>query len=141
MSEVYAGRLALVKVDLAGVGGAAANWATIGQQRGLDHGRTTETADASHKGDNGWANVVITRIGWTLNCDGALDPADTVLQYLQTQWMAKAKIWVQFDPSLAGGTKMEGRAVLTDFSLSAPDGDLITFTASFQGAGALSTSP
>lgn len=139
---VHAGRLVLIKIDLNGVGGAGANWVTVGQQRGGGTKKGSETADSTHKGDDGWPSAVITRTPWSISCDGALDPLDSALAYLETSWAAKTKVYAQIDKSaLSGGTKKEGRAIITDFSDEYPEGDVVTFTLELQGDGALSTSP
>ena len=138
---VWAGRQVKLKVDLNGVGGGGANWVSIGQQRGGSLGRTTETADATHKDDNGWPAHVITRTPWTMSCDGALNPVDSAWGFLIAAWAAKTKVYVQMDASAIGGEKKEGIAIITDISSDFPESDVVSFTAEFQGSGPLVSSP
>lgn len=138
---VYAGRQILIKVDTNGVGGAGANWVTVGQQRGGGLARGSETADATHKDDAGYPSAVITRTPWSISCDGALNPSDTAWTYLLTNWKAKTKVWVQVDESAISGEKVEGQAIITDFSKEFPEGDLASYSLEFQGDGELANSP
>jgi predicted secreted protein len=138
---LYAGRLVLVKLDTNNVGGSGASWTTIGNQRGGSMKRGAETADSTHKSDAGWPSAVITRTPWSVSCDGALDAADTALAQLKTAWAAKTKQWVQIDYTSVGGIKEEGQAIITDFSLDFPEGDLCSYTLELQGDGPLAASP
>lgn len=138
---VFAGRKVKIKVDLNGIGGAGANWATVGQQRGGSFGQTTETADATHKDDDGWPQDVITRTPWTVSCDGALNPLDSAWGFLNAAWGSKTKVYVQVDASLIGGEKKEGQAVITNISREFPEGDAYTYTLEFKGQGPLVNSP
>lgn len=135
------GRSVLIKIDTNGVGGAGANWVTIGQQRGGSMSRSSETVDATTKGDSGWPTKVITRTPWSVSCDGALDPTDAAWVYLLGRWEAKAKPFVQVDASAIGGPKKEGRSVINTLDHDFPEPDLVTFTAELEGDGALTTSP
>jgi predicted secreted protein len=138
---VYAGREIRVWVDLNSVGGSGANWIAIGQQRGGGISRTTETADATHKDDIGWPSAVVTRTPWSISVDGAMDPADSAWGHLLGKWRAKAKPWIKVDASAIGGERSEGQAIITDLSYEFPESDLVTFSAEFQGDGALVASP
>jgi len=137
---VYAGRQVLIKIDTGDVGGAAATWVTIGQQRGGGFSRTSETADATHKGDSGWPDAVVTRTPWSVSCDGALNPADTAWAYLLTKWAAKAKLWVQVNANAISGEYKEGQALITDLSYEFPESDVVTFSLELMGSSSLVTS-
>lgn len=138
---VYPGRQVLIKIDTNGVGGAGASWVTIGQQRDGALERSSETADATHKGDDGYPAAVITSIPWSVSCEGALPPGDSALTYLVTQWAAKAKVWIQVDESAISGEEKEGQAIITAFRKQYPIKDLISYSLDLQGDGELVTSP
>lgn len=138
---VYAGRLVLVKIDNNDVGGAGANWLTIGQQRGGNFSRSSETADATHKGLLGFPSAIITRIPWSFSCDGALDPADAAWTKILTSWKNKAKPYFQVDASGISGEKQEGTCIITDCSYEFPENDVVTYTLELQGDGSLNPSP
>ena len=137
---VYAGRQVLVKVDTNETGGATATWQTIGQQRGGGFGRTSETADATHKDDNGWPDAVVTRTPWSVSVDGALNPADTAWTLLLTNWEAKIKTWVQVNAFPISGEYKEGEVLITDLSYEFPESDVVTFTCELMGSSPLVTS-
>lgn len=139
---VSAGREVLIKYDTNGVGGTGASWVTIGQQRGGGLGRSSETADATHKDDSGWASAVITRIGWSVSVDGAMNPSDTAWTNLLSDWASKSKVWIQIDQSaISGGTKREGQAIITTIDEDFPEGDIVAYTIELLGDGSLSASP
>jgi len=129
-----------VKIDLNGVGGAGANWSTIGQQRGGSDTIGNDTVDGTTKDSAGWVESVIVHKNWSVSIDGALDPADAGLSYLRTQLKAGAKVYVQIDATVAGGIKEEGRSI-GNMTRDHPEGDLVSFSAEFTGDGALTTSP
>lgn len=138
---VFAGRQVLVKVDTNGVGGAGASWITIGQQRGGSFGRTSETADATHKDDQGYPSAVITRTPWSMSVDGAMNPADSAWSYLLARWKAKEKPWIQVDASAIGGEKTEGTCIIANLTYDFPESDLVSYTAEFTGDGIPVASP
>lgn len=138
--SLYEGRKVLIKLDLNGVGGSGANWATIGQQRdgGLD--MDTETVDGTTKTDEGWANDVIVGASWSISCDGVLDPADSAWTQLYNSWEDLEKVWIQRDASQVGGIKKEGEAVITKLSEKFGNKELVSFSAEFKGQGKMATS-
>lgn len=138
---VYAGRLVLIKIDNNNVGGAGANWLTIAQQRGGNISRTSDTADATHKGLSGYPSAIITRIPWGFSADGALDPADPAWTKILADWAAKNKPWFQVDASGISGEKKEGTCIITDCSYEFPENDVVTYSLELQGDGSLNTSP
>jgi predicted secreted protein len=140
-NQVYAGRVVLIKVDDNDTGGGSATWKTVGQQRGGGQSRTSETADTTNKEDTGWPSAIVTRTPWGVSCDGALDPTDAAWIWMLARWEAKAKIWVQIYYTDIGGDNKEGQAIITDLSSEFPESDVVSFTAEFQGDGALVTSP
>lgn len=137
---IYNGKDVKIKIDTAGVGGASATWASISNQRGGSFSMSNNTVDSTTKDNAGWVDVFITDTTWSVSCDGALDPADPALSYLRGRVKARAKIWVQIDRSVIGGTKEEGQAVV-NMTEEFPVGDLVGFTLELAGAGTLSVSP
>lgn len=137
---VYAGRQVVVKIDTVEGGGAGATWVTIGQQRGGGFSRTSETADGTHKDDNGWPDAIVTRTPWSVSCDGALNPADAAWALLLTTWEAKTKAWIQVNAFDIAGEYVEGECIITDLSYEFPESDVVTFTCELMGASSLVTS-
>lgn len=138
---VNPGRLVLVKVDTNNVGGAGANWVTIAQQREGTLGQTTESIDASHKDDNGYASFVQGARGWSISAGGLLDAADSTLAFLQARWETTGKAYFQIDSTGIGGSKREGRGLITDYSQEFAFGDAVKYTLEVTGDGQLTASP
>ena len=138
---IYAGRVVLVKIDTNAVGGTGANWQSLGNQRGGSLSRSSDVVDATSKGDSGWPTAVVTRTPWSVSVDGAKDPNDSAWAHLLARWEAKTFVWVQVDESAVGGTKKEGKVLITSLESEFPEPDLVTFSVELQGNGALATSP
>jgi len=144
---VNSGRTVVVKIsaDSANHAYDSGSWTTIGQQRGGSSERSTEVADATHKGTaNNWATAVATRRGWSLSVDGVLDVADAGWVLLYGAWDSVAKEW--FLLSGAGMASADatttsviasGQAFVTSLSFDFPEADIVSYSAEIQGDGAL----
>ena len=114
------------------------SWVTIGQQRGGGVNRTGETADASHKDDNGWGSGVHTKNTWQFTIDGALNAADPAWAALLSAYRNQELKWFKVDRSAIGGEDEEGQCWITDLSDDNPNDGVVTYTLTLQGDGALS---
>jgi predicted secreted protein len=123
------------------------HWETIGQQRGGSLERSTETADATHKGTAGaWASSVHTRRGWSVSVDGVLDATGTAWGLLYDAWVASTGVpyWFLVDGSgMSGATLGEpsvtcsGTGFITSLTFDFPEADIVSFSVEIQGSGAL----
>jgi len=102
----------------------------------------------SNKEDGGWESAMEGYRSWDISCDALyawLDPdgvaiGGLTLSELFTDMInTRAKLGVTFGTTgvVSGDTKYTGEVWLTSASLSAPNEDTSTFSASFQGTGAL----
>ena len=102
----------------------------------------------SNKEDGGWESAMEGYRNWDISCDALyawLDPdgaaiGGLTLSELFTQMIdTREKLSVTFGTTGAtsGDTKYTGEVWLTSASLSAPNEDTSTFSASFQGTAAL----
>ena len=109
----------------------------------------------SNKEDGGWETAMEGYRNWDVSCDALyawLDPAgsaisnETLSELFQkyigkdstgTDNRASFTITFGVTGSTAGDTKYTGTAWLTSLSLTAPLEDTSTYSASFQGSGAL----
>ena len=74
---VESGRNITIAISSDGTNTTSTTWLTIGQQRAGSVERTSETADATHKGTSGgWATAAFTRKTWSISFDGVLDNTD-----------------------------------------------------------------
>jgi len=146
---VNSGRTVVVKIstDSANHAYDSGSWQTIGQQRGGSAERSTEVADATHKGTTGsWASSITTRRGWSLSVDGVLDVADQGWALLYAAWNSVAAEWFMVDGSTMTGVShpepsvvASGTAFVTSLSFEFPESDIVSYSAELQGSGALAT--
>lgn len=136
------GRKIWVEVDLNGVGDTGtADWQKIGQQRGGSSSGSTDTADGTHKDDDGWARGVETRRSWTLSVDGTLDMSDPVWVFVRNKWKSGTKIWCRINAQAEGGLQEYGEGWITDNSYEYPENDVVSFSIEIQGDGPLKPVP
>ena len=144
---VNSGRTVVVKVstDNANHVYDSASWTSIGQQRGGAAERTTDVADATHKGTTGsWATSISTRRGWSLSVDGVLDVSDQGWALLYAAWNSVDSEWFLLDGSTMSGVSHpepsvvgSGTAFITSLSFDFPEADIVSYSAELQGTGAL----
>lgn len=105
-------------------------------QRNATLSRSAETIDATSKDTAGfWKESLAGFKEYSIDCDGAFIEGDEAYQILETAFINSENVDVYLE--LPSGTRYEGNCTLTDFSLEAPYDDLVTFSISLQGNGAL----
>ena len=102
----------------------------------------------SNKEDGGWESAMEGYRNWDVSVDAMyawLDPAGSAIGGLTLSELfdimintrAKTSVTFGVTTTTAGDTKYTGDVWMTSASLSAPNEDSSTFSASFQGTGAL----
>ena len=125
--SVIAGKDGSIKVGAAAVG-YIDNWSLT-----INAG----TAETSQLGED-FKEFVGTVKDWSGSMSGSLDPADAQQKSMLTA-MGSTGTTTAVSVSLAAGsgTTFAGDALLTSIQIGAAHGDKITFSANFQGTGAL----
>lgn len=125
----YSGYDAVVYAYISGV------WTKVAGQRGATLTRSAETVDVTDKDGLGWMEYLAGLKSWTLDCDGLVRLDDSGYTYLETAYKDGTTIQVRLiTPS---GATYTGSALITELSNEAPMDDAFSFSASFQGTGAL----
>lgn len=107
-------------------------------QRNATLSRSAETIDATSKDSVGfWKESLAGFKEWSIDCDGAFIESDAAYKILETAFVNSENVNVYLE--LPSGTKYRGNCTITDFSLEAPYDDLVTYSISLQGSGALNT--
>lgn len=140
MSDQFAGRNILIKVDLDNVGGLAANWQDLPAQMDGDLDRKSKQVSTNNKQDDGWDSSLATGRGWTVSCSGAIDPKDPVWRALILDWRNSRKRWIKIDRTIIGGESEEGQANV-EIKEGMGNEDLLKFDCTFTGNGKLVRSP
>ncbi|MCT9858221.1 phage major tail protein, TP901-1 family [Priestia megaterium] len=109
-------------------------------QRNATLNRSAESIDATSKDTAGfWKESVAGFKEWSIEADGAFVESDVAYGLLETAFLNSENVDIYLE--LPSGTKYEGNATITDFSNEFPFDDLVTYSISFQGSGALTTVP
>jgi len=115
-------------------------WAKLPQQRGGNLSFSKEDVDSTNKDNSGWIDSVSTRRGWTASCDGVYENDDAAIQYLiDTNQLAASTTNYDVYIKLVdkAGDTYTGSATMDSIELECPEGDLVSYSLSFTGRGAL----
>ena len=107
----------------------------VGGQRNASLEMSAETIDTTVKSTGGWAAKIPGIKSWTSSCDGVYFLDDTGLTAAQTAFMNGTEVKLEFSK----GTDLvySGQAVITSMSVEAGQEDVVSYTISFEGTGAL----
>ena len=111
----------------------------VGGQRNASLEMSAETIDTTVKTTGGWAAKIPGIKSWTSSCDGIYFLNDAGLKAAQTAFMNGTA--VQLDFSKGEDLVYSGQAVITSMSVEAGQEDVVSYTISFEGTGALTATP
>ena len=111
----------------------------VGGQRNASLEMSAETIDTTVKTTGGWAAKIPGIKSWTSSCDGIYFVDDAGLEAAQTAFMNGTS--VQLDFSKGEDLVYSGQAVITSMSVEAGQEDIVSYTISFEGTGALTATP
>lgn len=106
-------------------------------QRGASLSRSAETLDATSKDSDGWKQSIAGFKEWSIDCDGAFVQSDEAYSELERAFIASENVDVEI--VMPAGKTYKGNATLTSFDMDFPYDDLVTYSLSLQGSGALNT--
>ncbi|ARK29049.1 phage major tail protein, TP901-1 family [Halalkalibacter krulwichiae] len=105
-------------------------------QRNASLTRSAESIDATSKDTEGfWKESLQGFKEWSIDADGAYVSNDAAYTELERSFINSENVDVLIE--LPSGTKYVGNATITDFSMEFPYDDLVTYSISLQGNGAL----
>ena len=107
----------------------------VGGQRNASLEMSAETIDTTVKTTGGWAAKIPGIKSWTSSCDGIYFLDDAGLEAAQTAFMNGTAVSLEFSNS--SGLSYSGQAVITSMSVEAGQEDVVSYTISFEGTGAL----
>ena len=107
----------------------------VGGQRNASVEMSAETIDTTVKTTGGWASKIPGIKSWTSSCDGVYFVDDAGLEAAQTAFMNGTAVSLEFSNS--NGLSYSGQAVITSMSVEAGQEDIVSYTISFEGTGAL----
>ncbi|MDT2304975.1 phage major tail protein, TP901-1 family [Paenibacillus larvae] len=106
-------------------------------QRSATISRSAETIDATSKDTEGyWKRILQGFKEWSIDADGVFVESDQAYyKELEDAWLNSENVKIYIE--LPGRRRYAGEATITDASLEMPYDDLVTYSLSFQGSGAL----
>lgn len=107
----------------------------VGGQRNASLEMSAETIDTTVKSTGGWASKIPGIKSWTSSCDGVYFVDDAGLEAAQAAFMNGTEVKLDFSNS--SGLAYSGQAVITSMSVEAGQEDIVSYTISFEGTGAL----
>jgi TP901-1 family phage major tail protein len=113
---------------------ATPSYVKLAGQRGGTLNRESDTIDMSSKDGDGWADNEQGLNTWSIEGDGILSETDAGYEALETAWMDKKPVMVQFQTE--SGAKYQGTAIVTNLSIEAPHDDVASYSLTLEGKGA-----
>ena len=108
----------------------------LGGQRNGTLNRSASSIDATSKDTEGnWTETLQGFKSWGVDCEGAYIADDSAYNMLETKFLNSELVGVIVE--LPNGTTLKGMAAITDFPLSLPYDDLVTYSITLQGNGPL----
>ena len=97
-----------------------------------------EMIDATTKSSAGWKDVLPGLKDWSIDCEGivAWDATEGVSQAF-ADITGRTQVTVKFSMEVTGDKRYTGLAYVSTLSMSAPLEDVITYSLSFAGDGAI----
>ncbi|SFF17568.1 phage major tail protein, TP901-1 family [Bacillus sp. OV194] len=109
-------------------------------QRNASLSRSAESVDATSKDTAGfWKESIAGFKEWSIDAEGAYVESDEAYALLETAFLNSENVDIYLE--FPSGAKYEGNATIVDSSLELPYDDLVTYSLSFQGNGALALIP
>lgn len=99
---------------------------------------SSDLPDASNKNSSGWAENIYGQRSWTISVDGLVDYEATfgASQFLDIITNRTA-VTLRWSTNSSGDLEYEGTARLESYSESSPNEDVVSYSASFVGTGAI----
>jgi TP901-1 family phage major tail protein len=119
---------------------ASPTWVLLPQQRDGSLSLSKTDVDSTSKENSGWIDSISTRRGWSASVEGIYEDNDSALDYLiATNDLHASDTDYQVGLKLvdAASDTYIGATTLDSIELAAPESDLVTYSLSFTGRGAL----
>jgi len=119
---------------------ASPSWVLLPQQRDGSLSLSKTDVDSTSKENSGWIDSFSTRRGWTASVEGIYEDNDSALDYLiatnelhasNTDYQVGIKLVDNAADTYIGATTLDS------IELALPEADLVTYSLSFTGRGAL----
>jgi predicted secreted protein len=107
-------------------------------QQGGTLTRAGSPADVSNKDSSQHNEAIVGFDNWEVSCSGVHDDGAAGQEIVRAQWEAQAILYVKVTET-GGSVEHSGQSIVTDVSVDAPHDAAATYSMTFQGTGALTT--
>ena len=107
----------------------------VGGQRNASIEMSAESIDATTKTTGGWSKKLAGVKSWTSSCDGVYFIDDAGIKAVYDAFEGSNEVDLEFSNS--AGIYHKGKAIITSISEEAGQDDVVSYTMSFEGCGAL----
>lgn len=111
-------------------------WTKIAGQRGATLNRSAETMESTSKDSTGWKEFEQSFKEWSIEAEGLLVDGDAGYLELEEAFNNGTKLKVELKMDTAGD-KWTGSVIVTDLPVEMPYDDLVSYSVTLQGSGAL----
>ena len=109
----------------------------IGGQRGASYEMSAESIDISTKTTGAWKAKIGGAKEWTAECEGVFFFDEVGFEAAKTAFRAGTPVKLKFSKRDEPTKGEQGDAIITSIAIDAPYDDAMTYSISFEGAGAL----
>lgn len=109
----------------------------IGGQRGASYEMSAESIDISTKTTGAWKAKIGGAKEWTAECEGVFFFDEVGFEAAKTAFRAGTPVQLKFTKRNEPQKGEQGNAIITSIAIDAPYDDAMTYSISFEGAGAL----
>lgn len=117
------------------VNAAVRSYVLVSGQRSMTPAMSLGTADATDKDSGNWEEAIATNRSAELSVEGVREEGDSGQDCLRDANRFRNKIYAKY--LTPGGEVWEGQFFVTEFSVDAPQDDVVTFSAALKLSGAL----
>ena len=109
----------------------------LAQARSVSIAFSQDTMDGTNADSDNWKDYLSSLRGWTVDAEALWIATDVAKKVLQTHYITRIPPTVEVIVTLPGPVTYTGDAILTSFSYAGTYNDVVTFSVSLQGTGAL----
>ena len=112
-------------------------WYQCGGETDCTLTRSMATSDVTDKDSDNYHEGIAGIRNWGLAVNGQFDVADDSITVIEDAYEANSTIYCDcYDAT--NSERYTGTCLVTDFSLSSPNGEVVTFTCTLEGTASLS---
>lgn len=98
----------------------------------------SETADVTTKDSAGWREILPTLKSWSISVEALMTYDETYgATELRAALTARTQLNFKFQTGASGDDNYYGNGYITSFEINAPMEDAVTYSATFEGTGAI----